>query len=819
MSINNNPYDFLNTPALDAMRKLQETGALTAALKMETTGEFAEIRELQSTLNAVKSSMDGDTATLEEYRKVVAPILESVKEINTAYAPIFEQTKAFDALNIKGIISGLQTSASAMSAIFGLNLSKIASIVDALPKYNFLSDIVSDNFTIADVEELYENGKITQDDINEEISEIVSKKQFSPKAEWDKLKKSKWFVAIKILIILVTFVCKPVTEYITDKAIDELGINEYWEDSGVYDLIDSIFGENEDSAVSEMEAKKTVDKTKTGNVSKYRREDLLAKIKEIRTFISAAPQDENTGNLLSYLSDLEKDVNGKKYGLVFEEHREEIDEVLDTHTPVLTEEKDLLIDNGGQMNFLIEGDNLASLKLLEKTHKGKIDLIYIDPPYNTGAANWIYDNDYVDGNDLFKHSKWLSMMQSRLEIAKRLLTPKGVLICAIDENESATLRLLLDNTFGTDYEYDCITIIHNPRGIQGKNFSYTNEFAYFVIPKGDKIIGERKLSRDEVYWSPLRNWGSESLRSDARNCFYPIIVDGEKIVGFGDVSPENYHPKKNVVLEDGKIAIYPIDSKGVERKWRYARQTVESINQYLAVKKTREIYDIEIGKTFGTYKTVWSDPKYDANGYGKQLLNSLLPNCEFDFPKSLWNVYDCLYSVVAQNINACILDFFAGSGTTGHAVMKLNEEDNGNRHFILCTNNENNICRDVTYERVKRVIEKEGYTASLKYYKVDYIPISDRMYYEYADELLKHIRELVELENGVNFTGNAEIAIVLTEEELDEFMANIEAYGKCLKLYMGHDLLPDDEQEQSLADHGIEINIIPDYYYQDLQEV
>lgn len=114
------------------------------------------------------------------------------------------------------------------------------------------------------------------------------------------------------------------------------------------------------------------------NISKQKREDLLAKIKEIRTFISNAPQDENTGNLLSYLSDLEKDVNGKKYGLVFEEHREEIDEVLDTHTPVLTEEKDLFINNGGQMNFLIEGDNLASLKLLEKTHKGKIDLIYID---------------------------------------------------------------------------------------------------------------------------------------------------------------------------------------------------------------------------------------------------------------------------------------------------------------------------------------------------------------------------------------------------------------------------------------------------------
>lgn len=191
----------------------------------------------------------------------------------------------------------------------------------------------------------------------------------------------------------------------------------------------------------------------------------------------------------------------------------------------------------------------------------------------------------------------------------------------------------------------------------------------------------------------------------------------------------------------------------------------------------------------------------------------------FAYPKSVELLRMLLDSITYNNKDCTVLDFFAGSGTTGHAVMKLNSEDGGNRKFILCTNNENNICRDVTYERIKRVIDKEGYAASMKYYKVDYIPVSERMYYEYADELLAHIRELVELENAVNFTGNAEIAIVLTEEELDDFMANIEAYGKCRKLYMGHDLLPDEEQEQSLADHGVEINIIPDYYYQDLQEV
>ena len=158
------------------------------------------------------------------------------------------------------------------------------------------------------------------------------------------------------------------------------------------------------------------------NISKKKRDDLLDKIKQIRAFIAAAPQDENTGNLLSYLSELEKDVNGKKYGLVFEEHREEIDEVLDTHTPVLTEEADLFIDHGGQMNFLLEGDNLAALKLLEKTHRGKIDLIYIDPPYNCGINDFMYDFlDKLIGfklSDLFYaifHQYYLAYQDNRAE--------------------------------------------------------------------------------------------------------------------------------------------------------------------------------------------------------------------------------------------------------------------------------------------------------------------------------------------------------------------------------------------------------------------
>ena len=191
------------------------------------------------------------------------------------------------------------------------------------------------------------------------------------------------------------------------------------------------------------------------NISKQKRENLLNKIKEIRTFIASAPQDENTGNLLSYLSDLEKDVNGKKYGLVFEEHREEIDEVLNMHTPVLTEEEELFIDNGGQMNFLIEGDNLASLKLLEKTHKGKIDLIYIDPPYNTLKDGFTYSDTLVDKRDTFRHSKWLSFMKQRLLLAKKLLSQNGVIFISLDDNEIAALRLLCDEIFGYQNFIDC----------------------------------------------------------------------------------------------------------------------------------------------------------------------------------------------------------------------------------------------------------------------------------------------------------------------------------------------------------------------------
>ena len=326
-------------------------------------------------------------------------------------------------------------------------------------------------------------------------------------------------------------------------------------------------------------------------------------------------------------------------------------------------------------NLIIKGNNLLTIASLLKKYEKKVKCVYIDPPYNptSNANTFCYNNT-------FNRSTWLVFMKTRLELAKRFLTEDGVLIVAIDKNEQPRLQLLIEEIY-SEYDVDCITVVHNPRGTIGTNFSYTHEFAIFVTPKGKKSISNRILTEDEVDWSPLRNWGSESERTDAKNCFYPIIVENEKIVGFGDVSPDDYHPQQTV-YEGGKYYIYPIDVRGVERKWRYARQTVESIREMLRVKKTKTGFDIELGKTFGVYKTVWTDSRYDASVNGTQLLKEILPNTKFTYPKSIYNVIDCINAVVREDKNAIILDFFGGSGTTGHAVMEINK-DGGHRKFIL----------------------------------------------------------------------------------------------------------------------------------------
>jgi adenine-specific DNA-methyltransferase len=420
----------------------------------------------------------------------------------------------------------------------------------------------------------------------------------------------------------------------------------------------------------------------------------------------------------------------KKYGLVWEDKPEDVVEQCKKELPVLEEVKgkEIFTDPHKPINLLIEGDNYHALSVLNYTHKGKIDVIYIDPPYNTGAKDWKYNNDYVDNNDMFRHSKWISMMNNRLRIAKSLLKKDGVIICAIDENEFNRIGLLLEEIF-FDNELHCITIVHNPRGIQGKNFSYTHEYAFFSFPKGQKVIGHRKIIEEDIDYRNLRDNGGESLRTDARNCFYPIIVRDENIIGFGAVVPIEEHPEKQTAKIGSEYFIYPIDPKGIERKWRYARQSVEEIKNLLRAKKTKKGYEIELGKDYGTVRTVWQDSRYDSNEYGTKLVHALVPETHFDFPKSVYNTYDCIAPILYERKNAIILDFFAGSGTTGHAVSLLNKEDSGTRQFILCTNNENGIAQEVCHPRIKAVINGNkdysditGIKSNLKYFKTSFVP-------------------------------------------------------------------------------------------------
>jgi len=413
-------------------------------------------------------------------------------------------------------------------------------------------------------------------------------------------------------------------------------------------------------------------------------------------------------------------------------------------------------------NLIIKGNNLLALHSLKKEFAGKVKLIYIDPPYNTGGSG-----DTFAYNNSFKRSTWLTFMYNRLIAAKDLLRKDGVLIVAIDENEQPHLGVMLKELF-KDYEVHCITIVHNPRGIQGTNFSYTHEYAFFVFPSKQKLIQNRKIEEKDIDWRGLRDNGGESLRTDAKNCFYPIIVNKKnlEIVGFGEIVPKDVSINKRFVEDNNHIFIYPVDNDGIERKWRYARQSIEEVKDLLRCDKVRDSYDIKIGKDFGQYRTVWIDPRYDSNEYGKKLLNSLVPNNPFSYPKSIWNVYDCIYAVVGKDKDAIVLDYHAGSGTTAHAVLELNKEDGGNRQFIMVE--QMDYIETVTCKRVQKVIEQNGNSSfiylELKKYNQAFI---EQIEVAKDTETLLQIWEQMKAKSFLNYN----VDIKKQEEHLEEFKA------------------------------------------------
>jgi len=328
--------------------------------------------------------------------------------------------------------------------------------------------------------------------------------------------------------------------------------------------------------------------------------------------------------------------------------------------------------------WLIKSENYQALNTILPKFKETVQTIYIDPPFNSPSTEIIYKNNY-------KHSSWLSLLENRINLSKEFLNSNSCFIAAIDENEQERFGLLLDNVFPESVK-TCVTIIHNPRGIQGKNFSYCHEYVYFIYPSNKKqYIGT--LPREKPSLRNLRDNGGQSLRTDAKNCFYPISVKCNKIVKIGDVASDDFHPKEqSKFLKDDTIEVWPIDPQGIERKWRYSVEGIKRVWNLLRVKETRGTVQIHILKEDDRYRTVWTGTRYDANEYGSKLLMNILGEQESDkfiFPKSLYNVKDCVNATTQNYKESIVLDFFAGSGTTAHAVMKLNKEDSGRRKFIL----------------------------------------------------------------------------------------------------------------------------------------
>ena len=430
----------------------------------------------------------------------------------------------------------------------------------------------------------------------------------------------------------------------------------------------------------------------------------------------------------------------KKFGLVWEDKPEDIEERLREELPILKEVKDKAIiseDADAPNHILIEGDNLEALTALSYTHEGKIDVIYIDPPYNTGSKDFVYNDAYVDTEDSYRHSKWLSFMSKRLKIAKRLLSDKGVIFISVDDNEQAQLKMLCDEILGSLNFVGLITratgtTTGQDTGSLGKACDYLVAFSKYPnyqiggIPLSDKDLERYDMVDEKGNYSilQLRRTGGEDRREDRPTMFFPIIApDGTEVYPYG---PSGYEsrwrvgPEKVKAMKKENLLYFKKDNNG---KWKV-------YYKFYAEGKTKRPSNL------------WTD--LDGNKKAQIELKSVIPNAKFETPKPIQVIKRILELTTLKH--SIILDFFAGSGTTLHATMQLNLEDGGKRQCILVTNNENNICEEVTYERNKRVIN--GYTTpkgveveglknnSLRYYKTDFIS---------RDRTMKNMRQLVQV--------------------------------------------------------------------------
>jgi adenine-specific DNA-methyltransferase len=393
--------------------------------------------------------------------------------------------------------------------------------------------------------------------------------------------------------------------------------------------------------------------------------------------------------------------------------------------------------NGPAAHSVISAENYHALQLLVYMYEAKMDCIYIDPPYNTGASDWTYNNRFVDSNDSYRHSKWLSFIEKRLRLAKRLLKPDGVLVITVDEHEVHHLGMLLEKIF-SDFQRQMITIVTNPKGATRGGFSRVEEYAFccfrqvtsiegrgddLLTPDVADIIDDENENRPR--WKGLLRSGNEARRQDRENMFYPVLIDRERhaVVGTGDPLPIGENPDWEADI-CGYAAAWPIRRDGSLGRWSVGHVLLRSLiskgyvaaGNYDPKRKTwaisylsetpqaqiaagvlkihsfdelRNVVDVRYSDIASRrIKTGWHSTRHDAGAGGSDVLTAFLGERRFAFPKSVYAVQDALSAVVRSNPNALILDFFAGSGTTLHATCLLNAADGGTRRCILVTNNE-----------------------------------------------------------------------------------------------------------------------------------
>ena len=569
------------------------------------------------------------------------------------------------------------------------------------------------------------------------------------------------------------------------------------------------------------------------NLSQQKRERMLAFLDTLKR------EHTDDDKVLRAIGEIENELNSKKYGLVWEKHEEAVDVKMKDDIPVFTEDhsRDICCDEGGQYNFLLEGDNLHSLKLLEKTHKGKIDVIYIDPPYNTGNTDFAYEDSKIGKDDGYRHSKWLSFMSERLRIAQRLLSDTGVIFISIDDNEVSNLRLLCDQIFGEDNFISQITLLCNPKGrSQDKYFATCHEYLLVYskreLPKGSFSIEKSSKKIEKEYpladgkgryrLLELRNTHREFDRSNRPNLYYPIYV-----------SPEDTKESDVSLQPDPKhsVEVFPIWPDGHDGCWTWGKSLAEQDIHLLVGQKKRRNWkifrkDYAVSDSGNVAKrklfTIWNEPEfYTEKGqveFGKIFLGS--SKNDFPQPKAVEYIKNIIRT---QSKASTVLDFFAGSGTTAQAVLELNKEDKGTRNFILCTNNENGICENITYPRIKTVIlgkredgskYSDGIPANLKYYKTDFVSKNSD---DVTEELINHVAEMIQLEHGISIDGK-QYVMVLSDADADNLKNNWSNYPELKGIYKSRGVMWTGKQENLFR--NIPQYVIPDYYFKfEMKEV